>query len=339
MADQLRAEGNTLFHSKKYAQAEKKYTAALSIDPVNAILLANRAACYNALGRPLKGREDAKKATEIDPEYSKAWFRLAASEDALRNLAECIEAYQCAFSTTQVESQRSEIRKAILAAQDKISNHEYWSVDVLKGMVRAYDLHLPLTAYETRKSLYQAVSRHPDFGDKSRIKVHLLYFPQSESESLQHLELDSGPDLHKEVARLLGCSLVDAVILHSHDRVAYKQNKQFGVGIGRVHDMYELWMDDGAVYKRPLNERASRMLLRPKTYGPVLLQKTSFYKTRGEETVEDHSRDLLSFDKVTEVELASEEYKNRREEWVRLMGTDDEFNFSLFAAQTGLEKK
>ena len=51
MAEELKATGNTLFASKKYDAAAKKYSEAIAVDPQSAVLYANRAACYNALAR------------------------------------------------------------------------------------------------------------------------------------------------------------------------------------------------------------------------------------------------------------------------------------------------
>jgi len=49
MAAELKAEGNNLFGQKKYDQAAVKFTEAIELDRSNAILYANRAACYLAL--------------------------------------------------------------------------------------------------------------------------------------------------------------------------------------------------------------------------------------------------------------------------------------------------
>lgn len=45
-AAQLKDEGNKLFSQKKYSGAILKYTAAIAADEDNAVLYANRAACY-----------------------------------------------------------------------------------------------------------------------------------------------------------------------------------------------------------------------------------------------------------------------------------------------------
>lgn len=50
-AVELKAEGNKLFGRKKYDQASIKFTKAIELDRGNAVLYANRAACYLALKR------------------------------------------------------------------------------------------------------------------------------------------------------------------------------------------------------------------------------------------------------------------------------------------------
>lgn len=45
----LKAEGNKLFLQKDYPAAIQKYTAAINADGQNAVLYANRAACYLSL--------------------------------------------------------------------------------------------------------------------------------------------------------------------------------------------------------------------------------------------------------------------------------------------------
>lgn len=43
-AEALKAEGNALYVSRKYKEAQAKYTEAIEVDGENAILYANRAA-------------------------------------------------------------------------------------------------------------------------------------------------------------------------------------------------------------------------------------------------------------------------------------------------------
>ncbi|KAJ7679115.1 hypothetical protein DFH06DRAFT_505391 [Mycena polygramma] len=85
-AADLKAQGNALFGQKNFAEAEKKYTAAIeaSADPKGlAVLYANRAACRLSLKRYMDASSDATKATQLDPAYPKAFARLATAQDHL----------------------------------------------------------------------------------------------------------------------------------------------------------------------------------------------------------------------------------------------------------------
>ncbi|KAI0038600.1 TPR-like protein, partial [Auriscalpium vulgare] len=80
-AAQLKERGNALFAKKDYRAAVAKYTAAIALDSQNAVLYANRAACYLGLKSYELSAADAMKATELDPGYSKAWARLSSAQE------------------------------------------------------------------------------------------------------------------------------------------------------------------------------------------------------------------------------------------------------------------
>lgn len=50
-AAQLKDEGNKLYVKKDYALAYSKYSEAIDLDPNNAVLYANRAACLLAMDK------------------------------------------------------------------------------------------------------------------------------------------------------------------------------------------------------------------------------------------------------------------------------------------------
>ncbi|KAF7374501.1 TPR-like protein [Mycena sanguinolenta] len=85
----LKAQGNALFGAENFAEAEKKYTLAIeATDEATdskelAVLLANRAACRLSLQRYMDADADAKKATNLDPTYAKAYARLATAQDRM----------------------------------------------------------------------------------------------------------------------------------------------------------------------------------------------------------------------------------------------------------------
>lgn len=86
-----------LFRKQDYVGALSKYTEAIALDDKNAVLYANRAACYHGLNRYIDAVDDAKMATKIDPGYAKGWSRLATSRDALADWERGAEAWQKAL--------------------------------------------------------------------------------------------------------------------------------------------------------------------------------------------------------------------------------------------------
>jgi hypothetical protein len=187
-------------------------------------------------------------------------------------------------------------------------------------------------------AIRKAVFSHPKFGTQPPLR--LLLIPLSPKEALRQIELERGPTVQNDICKLLGCKLSDSIVLYSEDQIAYVRHflahlesvldgiifpqakkKPAGVGIGRMHTSYEAYMDDFALSSQPLNPRASALLHRPNTHGPILVMKTTFYKTR--DSFLGKTEDILCWEKVTEADLRGEEFKKMREEWVAVMGKGD----------------
>ena len=112
-------------------------------------------------------------------------------------------------------------------------------------------------------------------------------------------------------------------MLHNHNYHALQaQGKSDGVGIGRMHTSYEAFMDDFAVSRRPLNRRASTLLRRPNTHGPILVMKTTFIKDKGSGYI-GRTEDIIGWERITEAELKGEAFKKLREEWIAIKGSGD----------------
>jgi tetratricopeptide (TPR) repeat protein len=76
-----RSLGNELFKSGNFSEACVAYGDGLKHHLVNPVLHCNRAACRFKLGQWEKSVEDCNEALKIQPNYTKALLRRAASYD------------------------------------------------------------------------------------------------------------------------------------------------------------------------------------------------------------------------------------------------------------------
>jgi DnaJ family protein C protein 7 len=74
---QMRTSGNDLFNAGKFFEACAAYGEGLESDPMNPVLLCNRAACRSKLGQWEKAIEDCDAALNAQPNYIKALMRRA----------------------------------------------------------------------------------------------------------------------------------------------------------------------------------------------------------------------------------------------------------------------
>jgi tetratricopeptide (TPR) repeat protein len=81
-----RSLGNEMFNSGKFLEASLAYGEGLRQDPSNPVLYCNRAACRYKLGQWEKSIEDCNEALRIQPNYTKALLRRAASYAKVGNL-------------------------------------------------------------------------------------------------------------------------------------------------------------------------------------------------------------------------------------------------------------
>ncbi|KAL4370496.1 hypothetical protein AHAS_Ahas06G0071600 [Arachis hypogaea] len=79
MVARARVRGNDLFKSERFTEACSAYGDGLRLDPSNSVLYCNRAACWFKLGQWERSIEDSNHALKIQPNYTKALLRRAAS--------------------------------------------------------------------------------------------------------------------------------------------------------------------------------------------------------------------------------------------------------------------
>ena len=64
-------QSNEAIQRGDFQQAVVLYSEAIALDPVNHILYSNRSAAFVKLGQFQKGLQDAAKARELNPKWSK----------------------------------------------------------------------------------------------------------------------------------------------------------------------------------------------------------------------------------------------------------------------------
>lgn len=89
-----RSTGNALFKAGKFFEACTAYGEGLENDPMNAVLICNRAACRSKLGQWEKAVEDCNAALSIQPNYTKALLRRADSNAKLERWEEALNDYE-----------------------------------------------------------------------------------------------------------------------------------------------------------------------------------------------------------------------------------------------------
>lgn len=96
--DKMKEEGNAHFKAGRYQQAVDIYTSALEVDPLNkgtnSKILNNRAMCYTKLNDFSAAIQDADKAIQLDPAYTKAKKTRAKALGESGDWEEAVRAYK-----------------------------------------------------------------------------------------------------------------------------------------------------------------------------------------------------------------------------------------------------
>ena len=116
--DQLKGKGNELMQKGQHKTAIGYYSKAIELDATNAVFYANRAAAYTHLNQYSEAVRDCEKATQIKPDYSKAFSRLGTAHFYMQNFAGAVGAFQ---SAADLEPENEGYKQDLLSAQQKLS--------------------------------------------------------------------------------------------------------------------------------------------------------------------------------------------------------------------------
>jgi len=79
MAEGHKEAGNAAFKEGRYEQAAHHFSAAIKLDPHNAVLFSNRSGAYTSLGSYTEALADAERVVALQPEWAKGYSRKAAA--------------------------------------------------------------------------------------------------------------------------------------------------------------------------------------------------------------------------------------------------------------------
>ncbi|OCF38469.1 cytoplasmic protein [Kwoniella heveanensis CBS 569] len=116
-AESLKAKGNSLMSQKLYDSAIEQYTEAIKLD-ANPVFYSNRAAAWGGLGKHEKAVEDAQKALELDPKFSKAYSRLGHAQFSMGEYEAAVQAYEDGL---KIDPSNANMKTALATAKSKLA--------------------------------------------------------------------------------------------------------------------------------------------------------------------------------------------------------------------------
>ncbi|KAI0522549.1 hypothetical protein KFK09_004929 [Dendrobium nobile] len=93
-AEELKILANEAFKANRFSQAIDLYSQAINLNGHNAVYWANRAFAHTKLEEYGSAVQDATKAIEIDPKYSKGYYRRGAAYLAMGKFKEALKDFQ-----------------------------------------------------------------------------------------------------------------------------------------------------------------------------------------------------------------------------------------------------
>ncbi|KAF5187303.1 Tpr repeat-containing thioredoxin ttl4 [Thalictrum thalictroides] len=115
-----RLRGNDLFKASKFTDACSAYGEGLEHDPLNSVLLCNRAACRVKLGQFDKAVDDLNKALNVRPSYSKARLRRADCYAKLERWEASLEDYEVLIKEMPEDE---EVNRGLSEVQAQLKKH------------------------------------------------------------------------------------------------------------------------------------------------------------------------------------------------------------------------
>ena len=104
---EIKRRGNAAFKARSMDEAVMLYAKCIEHVPDNHIFYGNRAAAYLVMGKHADALKDSDCAVEIDPSWTKGWFRRAQALSKLGRHGESAEAYDQAGQPPKAAAERA----------------------------------------------------------------------------------------------------------------------------------------------------------------------------------------------------------------------------------------
>lgn len=120
-AEQIKNKGNELMSQDKHKEAIACYTKSIELDAENAIYFANRAAAHIHLKDFSSAVIDCERAVVINPNYSKAYFRLGTALFYQENYSRAVDSFSKAC---ELDPDNAIYKEELQRAEEKMQSSE-----------------------------------------------------------------------------------------------------------------------------------------------------------------------------------------------------------------------
>eukprot|EP01084_Bolivina_argentea_P240114 403463_1 len=175
-AEELKIKGNSFFKQQNYIKALEYYSEAIKLDPENAIFYCNRAASYCAIDINkyyINAIHDSECAIKLDPQYAKAYSRLAWICHKKGQLAKALINYQRAINclsednSSKLKQYEKQLQLCQLALQHQIQDIERFHSHIAKQILEPDKMKQKYSDYFILKSFGVNQDNIPPYsGDK-----------------------------------------------------------------------------------------------------------------------------------------------------------------------------
>lgn len=295
-----KAEGNTFFKNKDYANAIQKYTEAIAIDASDVTFFSNRSACFAALGRWEEAAEDGKQCMLIDRSFVKGYFRNALGLQNLGNLEGALDSVKRGLG---IEPSNADLKKMSREIEEAMRQRKVEAaINAAESQMRENDIANAYKTVDNALRLDPTNSTLKNMMDRLRPKYEALEKQRVSGLSRTEKLKEEGDTKYKnadfEGAINAYTKCLDAITdkasdlalrVYSNRAACYKQLSNFDGTIGDCTHVLEYKPDDVKALMR--RAQASEAVERYKSslqdvrqvlsYGPEVTGKATYDLANG----------------------------------------------------------